>query len=171
MLAAVEGSRVRSTRVRAPCRYGREHSTDTKGTPVSDPADRIRPLHPVLLYDDHCKFCRASAALVQAWDREQRLDFLPLSDPLAASLLAPMAEDERMQSIHVVQPDGSITSAGDAFLSLCALLPAASWLANASESAEPVASATKAIYLGVAKIRGSLAHVVPQRDPIRRWRR
>jgi predicted DCC family thiol-disulfide oxidoreductase YuxK len=131
---------------------------------------RIRPAHPVLLYDDHCKFCRASVAFVHGWDRGTRLDFLPLSDPLAASLLSPMSEAARMESMHVVQPDGTISSAGQALLSLCAELPAASLLARASSAAAPVAAGTKALYDALSAIRGSLAQIVPQRDPVRRWR-
>lgn len=137
---------------------------------LNEPPERVRPAHPVLLYDDHCKFCRASAELVQAWDRESRFDLLPLSDPLAASLLSPMTEAERMESIHVVQPDGSITSAGQAALSLCAQLPAASWLARAASAAEPIDAGIKALYNGLSAIRASLAPLVPQRDPVRRWR-
>jgi predicted DCC family thiol-disulfide oxidoreductase YuxK len=137
---------------------------------VNDLPGRIRSAYPVLLYDDHCKFCRASAALVHGWDRDTRLDLLPLSDPLAASLLSPMSETERMKSIHVVQPDGSISSAGQALLNVCAELPAASWLARASSAAAPVRAGTEALYDRLSAIRGSLAHIVPQRDPIRRWR-
>jgi len=81
-----------------------------------------------------------------------------------------MSEAERMESIHVVQPDGTISSAGQALPSLCAEIPAASLLARASSAAAPVAAGTKALYDALSAIRGSLAQMVPQRDPVRRWR-
>lgn len=51
------------------------------------------------------------------WDRTDRLDLLPLSDELAARLLAPRSEAERLASTHVVQPQGTVTSGGEALLS------------------------------------------------------
>jgi predicted DCC family thiol-disulfide oxidoreductase YuxK len=124
----------------------------------------------VLLYDDHCKFCRASAVLVETWDRAERLDFLPLSDPLAEKLLAPMSEAQRLGSIHVVEPDGTITSAGDALLAAFAELPVGSWVSDAAGAVPPIATGIKTLFRGLSNNRGSLAHVVPHRDPIRRWR-
>lgn len=132
--------------------------------------ERFRPAHPVLLYDDHCKFCRASAVLVETWDRAERLDFLPLSDQLAEKLLAPMSEAQRLGSIHVVQPDGTVTSAGDALLAAFAELPVGSWVSDGAGVVPPIATGVKALFRGVSNNRGSLAHVVPHRDPIRRWR-
>jgi predicted DCC family thiol-disulfide oxidoreductase YuxK len=137
---------------------------------VNDATNRIRPAHPVLLYDDHCKFCRAGAALVDVWDRDDRLDFLGLSDPLALQLLAPMSEAERLESIHVVQPDGTITSAGAALRHTLAELPVASLVSRAAAVAAPIAAGIDACFGGLSAIRGSLAPVVPERDPIRRWR-
>jgi predicted DCC family thiol-disulfide oxidoreductase YuxK len=137
---------------------------------MSEATGRIRPTHPVLLYDDHYKFCRANAALVEAWDREDRLDLLPLSDELAARLLAPMSEAERLASIRVVQPVGTVTSGVEALLSALAELPAGSRLAGVAAATPPLASGVNARYGALARIRGSLAYIVPQRRPVRRWR-
>ena len=110
--------------------------------------ERLRPAHPVLLYDDHCKFCRASAVLVETWDRAERLDFLPLSDPLAEKLLAPMPEAQRLDSIHVVQPDGTVTSAGDALLAAFAELPVGSLVSDAAGAVPGIRTGIKTLFAG-----------------------
>ena len=45
-------------------------------------------------------------------DRRHRFRPLALQDPRAAELLPGLSEEERMQSFHVVEPDGTVHSAG-----------------------------------------------------------
>ena len=59
-------------------------------------------------------------ARVLELDRARRFRPLALQDPRAAALLPELDERERMASFHVVDPDGSVHSAGDG---LAALLP------------------------------------------------
>ena len=79
-----------------------------------------------VLYDADCGFCRASLALILAWDREWRLRPVALQDHEANRLLAHLSPEERMASWHLVSPDGTVTSAGDAFEALFRLLPGGS---------------------------------------------
>jgi len=86
-----------------------------------------------LLYDETCPFCRRSAERILAWDRTGRLRPVALGDPEANELLASLDPAERRASWHLVMPDGTIHSAGDAVPRLAELLPRAApigWLAT-----------------------------------------
>jgi predicted DCC family thiol-disulfide oxidoreductase YuxK len=76
-----------------------------------------------ILFDRDCGFCRWSLGWVLRWDRAGRLAPIELQDPLAAQLLAPMGEEQRMGSWHLVEADGVRASAGAAAAPLLRLLP------------------------------------------------
>ncbi len=78
---------------------------------------------PILVYDLDCGFCRWSVAKVLAWDRHDRLRVLALQDPGAAGLLAAIPPELRMRSSHLVMPDGTVYSGGDALAPMADLLP------------------------------------------------
>jgi predicted DCC family thiol-disulfide oxidoreductase YuxK len=84
---------------------------------------------PVLLYDAGCRFCRFAARLVARLDRRRRLALLPLRDPDAAPLLAPLPEEERYASWFLALPDGSLAGRGAGAVELVRLLPATRALA------------------------------------------
>jgi hypothetical protein len=63
------------------------------------------------------------AAAILSWDRARRLRPLALGTPEAERLLADMPEHERWGSWHLVEPDGSVSSAGPGFVPLLARLP------------------------------------------------
>jgi predicted DCC family thiol-disulfide oxidoreductase YuxK len=73
-----------------------------------------------LLYDADCGVCKFILARVIELDRGGRYRPLALQDPRAAELLPGLGEEERMQSFHIVEPDGTVHSAGDA---LALLIP------------------------------------------------
>ncbi len=83
----------------------------------------------VLLYDSDCGFCRWSTAKILAWDRHGRLRPVPLQDPESDRLLRGMDQRTKMDSWHLVTPDGRARSAGAAFPPLLRLLPGARPLA------------------------------------------
>ena len=66
----------------------------------------------MLLYDGECRLCRFTARCVARFDRRQELTFLPLHDAAASTLLAALAEDERLDTWRMVRPDGSLTGYG-----------------------------------------------------------
>jgi predicted DCC family thiol-disulfide oxidoreductase YuxK len=66
-----------------------------------------------LLYDADCGLCKFVVARVLELDRARRFRPLALQDAKAAALLPGLGEEERMQSFHVVDPDGTVHSAGD----------------------------------------------------------
>ena len=76
-----------------------------------------------IVYDRDCGFCRWSLSKVLAWDRGRTLRPVALQDPEADRLLAGIPEGTRMESWHLVEPDGVIRSAGAAFAPLFSRLP------------------------------------------------
>jgi hypothetical protein len=106
----------------------------------------MRVDRPVLLYDSGCRFCRWAARLVLRADRLERLAILPLSDPAAAPLLAPVPEPERFASWRLVRRDGSLVGRG--------------WIRG---------SLADAVYGLVARHRGRLGRLVPDGPAPRRY--
>ena len=87
---------------------------------------RVRPAgshQAVLLYDEDCGLCRWTTDKILRWDREGKLRPLPLQDPEADRLLGAMDPEVKMQSWHLVTPDGRVHSAGAAVEPLLRLLP------------------------------------------------
>jgi predicted DCC family thiol-disulfide oxidoreductase YuxK len=76
----------------------------------------------LVLYDGDCGFCKWLLAGLLRFDRARRLRPIALQRPEAAALLADLDPAERMESMHLVSPDGTPTSAGAALPSLLGLL-------------------------------------------------
>ena len=72
---------------------------------------------PWLIYDADCGVCKFILARVLELDRG-RYRPLALQDPRAAELLPGLSEEERMRSFHIVEPDGTVHSAGDGLAEL-----------------------------------------------------
>ena len=75
-----------------------------------------------LVYDADCGVCKFILARVLELDRAGRYRPLALQDPRAAELLPGLSEEERMRSFHIVDPDGTVHSAGDGLAELVPLL-------------------------------------------------
>jgi predicted DCC family thiol-disulfide oxidoreductase YuxK len=85
-------------------------------------SERARPAH-AILYDGECGFCKWSLDKILLWDRHGRLRPLPIQSPEGDRLLAGMDPEERLDSWHLVDPDGEVLSAGAAAEPLARLLP------------------------------------------------
>jgi predicted DCC family thiol-disulfide oxidoreductase YuxK len=83
-----------------------------------------------LLYDADCGLCKFAVARVLELDRARRFRPLALQDAKAAALLPGLSEEERMRSFHVVDPDGTVHSAGDGVASVFPPLKRAPRLAS-----------------------------------------
>jgi predicted DCC family thiol-disulfide oxidoreductase YuxK len=114
----------------------------------------------LLLYDRDCGFCRWSLGWVLRWDRARLVRPLPVQDPRAVELLAPMDERRRLASWHLVAPDGTVRSAGAAAPALLRLLPGGGPLA-ALTAALP--GATETAYAWIARHRGAVGRRLPAR--------
>jgi len=85
---------------------------------------------PVLLYDGDCGLCKVILARILALGGASRIRPVALQDPEADRLLGGIPRGERMDSFHMVMPDGSVHSAGRAFVPLFDTLPGAGPLAR-----------------------------------------
>lgn len=110
-----------------------------------------------ILYDDSCGFCKWSLDKILAWDRRRILRPVAIQSELGDSLLAAVAESERLDSWHLVQPSGEVSSAGAAAAPLAELLPAGRPLAALFRR---FPKATDSAYRFVAEHRGRLAGLV-----------
>ncbi len=111
-----------------------------------------------ILYDADCGFCRASLALVLAWDHRRRLRPVALQSQEADELLRGMPAERRMASWHLVEDDDTVRSAGAAVAPLARLLPAGTRPARA---AGRFPAMTDRAYRWVARNRSTLGGLVP----------
>jgi predicted DCC family thiol-disulfide oxidoreductase YuxK len=118
----------------------------------------------VLLYDDECGFCRWALAWVLRLDQAARIRPLPLLSPEADALLRGVPEHERLESWHLVAPDGRVSSAGDAFAPLLEQLPRGR---RAARMARALGPALRWAYRLVASNRSALGALIPARSKAR----
>lgn len=76
----------------------------------------------LVLYDGDCGLCKWLLAVLLRFDRARRLRPVALQRPEAEPLLADLVPAERMASMHLVSPDGTRTSGGEALPALLGLL-------------------------------------------------
>lgn len=121
----------------------------------------------VLLYDAECGLCRWSLGVLLRWDRRRRLRPVALQDPEAAGFLPGLSPQERLDSFHVVSPDGRVFSAGAAVPPLVTLLPGGGLLARATRA---LPRTTERLYRwiaghrdGVCRLLGSACHISRER--------
>ena len=114
-------------------------------------------MHATLLYDRDCGFCRWCLGKVLAWDRRGSIRPVAIQSEEADRLLAGMPEQERLASWHLVEQNGTVRSAGEAFPRLFQLLPAAPPLAALTARAP---RATDRAYRWVAGNRARWGRVV-----------
>jgi predicted DCC family thiol-disulfide oxidoreductase YuxK len=122
----------------------------------------------VILYDRDCGFCKWSLDKLLRWDRAGRLSPVAIQSDEGERLLSGMTREAMLDSWHLVELDGTVTSAGAAAVPLARLLP----------GGRPIAfvlgrfpRATERAYRWVAANRGALARVLridPGYEPRRR---
>lgn len=111
----------------------------------------------VLLYDQDCGFCRWSLDKVLAWDRRKRLRPVAIQSDEGARLLAEVDPAARLDSWHLLTPDGRVFSAGAAAEPLARALPGG-WPLAAVFHAFP--ALTERAYRYVARHRNTWARLL-----------
>ena len=101
-----------------------------------------------LLYDADCGVCKFIVARLLELDRAGRLRPLAIQDPRAAELLPGLTPEQRLESFHLVEADGTIRSAGEG---LAALFP----------PLERAPGAASRLYWLVAGNRKGLGRLIP----------
>jgi predicted DCC family thiol-disulfide oxidoreductase YuxK len=122
----------------------------------------------VILYDRDCGFCKWSLDKLLLWDRARRLRPVAIQSDEGERLLAGMPPADRLDSWHLVQPEGTVVSAGAAAEPLARLLPGGRPLALLFRT---FPRATERVYRWVADHRPALARVLripPGYEPRRR---
>jgi predicted DCC family thiol-disulfide oxidoreductase YuxK len=76
-----------------------------------------------VLYDDDCGFCKWSLDKILAWDRGDRVRPVPIQSPEGQELLSGLPPEKRLDSWHLVVPDGTVRSAGAGAGPLARALP------------------------------------------------
>jgi predicted DCC family thiol-disulfide oxidoreductase YuxK len=123
---------------------------------------------PALLYDGDCRFCRWSARVVEKLDTRQALALLPLQDELAAPLLEPVPEAERLSSLRLVEIDGRVASHGPATARLLEHLAPLAPLGRSARRRRPAAALGR-LYGLVSSHRSGLGRIVPDGPGPRRF--
>lgn len=90
---------------------------------------------------------------------------LPLEDPAAEELLAPLSEADRFASWHLVRPSGLIASRGEAGIELLDALGRA----EVAQAAARVSGPIERLYGFVAQHRDKLGPFVPDGPAPRRF--
>ncbi len=111
-----------------------------------------------VLYDGGCRFCRASAAAMAAWDRRRRLTILPFADPEARRVAAAVPEESRFRSVHAAR-GGDVASEDAAIARILGELPGGGVLR---------AARVQSLYGLVARHRGPIGRLLPDLRVTRR---
>lgn len=112
----------------------------------------------IVLYDGGCRFCRASAVLMDRWDRRRRLGILPFADPQAQAIARRVPERVRFGSVHAAR--GPVVAAGpDAIRMILGELPGGRVLRGLGVAR---------LYGTVARRRGMIGRRLPDLPPVRR---
>jgi predicted DCC family thiol-disulfide oxidoreductase YuxK len=121
-----------------------------------------------VIYDGDCGFCRWSVERLRMWDRRRALRFVPVQHRDADRLLHDMSRERRTASWHLVEPDGSIRSAGAAVSPLMRRLPGGAPIAVLTSS---MPALTARAYAAIARRRSVLGSMLGRRscdvDPAR----
>lgn len=71
-------------------------------------ASGVPPAVPIVLYDGHCRFCKAQMKNLLALARRGALEPLSFQDEGVLDRFPGLTHDECMQAMHVVAPDGRV---------------------------------------------------------------
>ena len=128
-----------------------------------------RPSCLTVLYDDDCGVCRETIRQLRRWDREDRLEFLPLRRAASSGrpLLERLAAGGHLpDAIHVVdESTGRVVSGGHAALAILDALPGG-WLLRPWAALPPTALAADVVYRVAARHRDRLAWLMGMRDEV-----
>jgi predicted DCC family thiol-disulfide oxidoreductase YuxK len=92
------------------------------------PTPDERPGSDVVIYDGHCKFCRAQVRKLVWWDCQKRLSYISLHDPEVARRYPDLTHDMLMEQMYVVDHDGNRYGGAAAFRYLTRRLRRLWWL-------------------------------------------
>lgn len=110
------------------------------------------PEKPVLIYDGECRFC---ALWIKRWQQStgDQVDYIPFQDSIVAARFPEIPVSWSEQSVHLVEPDGSVYGGAQAALRSLARNPARGWLLSTYEKIPAFAGMAEWVYRLVARNR------------------
>jgi predicted DCC family thiol-disulfide oxidoreductase YuxK len=150
-----------------PSRY---HPPVAIQTPAHSPAAPDRSSNRLtVVYDGDCGICRETVRQLARWDREDRMEFVPLSAAAHSGrpILERLAADDRLsESVHVVdESTGRIATGGQAALALLDALPGG-WLLRPWTALPPTGQVADAVYRVASRHRERLSWLVGSPDEV-----
>ncbi len=102
--------------------------TENKATTVALPNPGERPGADVVIFDGHCRLCRAQIERLERYFAAGRLAYLSLHDPDVASRYPDLTYDALMREMYVVDVHGSRHAGAGAVRYLSRRLPRLWWV-------------------------------------------
>src|SRR3989442_14735732 len=90
----------------------------------------------ILLYDRDCGICSAVSRWIRALDWRRRIRLQSIQS--SRSILVGIPEDRMLDALHVVSPDGRVTTGGDAVPTLIGALPIGAGVERVLREAAPL---------------------------------
>ena len=118
----------------------------------SDPFLRHPVQKPVLIYDGECDFCKYWLARGRK-RLGDRLEYMPLKDPQVAARFPNLAPGRLRESVHLVEPDGTVYFGARAVFEALDL-GGLQWPIRAYRHLPGAAAMSEAAYRLVARHRG-----------------
>jgi predicted DCC family thiol-disulfide oxidoreductase YuxK len=90
-------------------------------------ADRSERADPTLIYDGECGICQNAVRLLQRWDRDHVLRYVPFQDTAAVSRFG-IGLPKLAAAMHLILPVNRVYPGADAIPELLRMLPGKRWL-------------------------------------------
>jgi predicted DCC family thiol-disulfide oxidoreductase YuxK len=114
------------------------------------------PVRTVLIFDGECGFCRR---WVRRWRRASgdRVEYLPFQDARVAERFRDIPLASLEQAVHLVEPDGRVSSGAEAAFRLFRCAGVRRWPLRLYEASPLFAKSAECFYRVVAKHRAAIS--------------
>jgi hypothetical protein len=107
--------------------------------------------------------------LVKAVTNAKDLDIAPFSHPICKQLLSALTDEQIMEGMHIVLPNGDIRTGPEALVKLLgAVVPGTERALGEEHSGSSVQALIRGNYRLIGRNRGRLARFVPDVEPVER---
>ena len=104
-------------------------SATLEAEPLTLPNPVDRPEADVVLFDGHCRFCRAAVTRLDRLDSRGQLAYLSLHDPVVSERWPQLSHEQLMADMHLVSRAGDVYRGVDAYRYMSTRMPRLWWLA------------------------------------------
>lgn len=114
------------------------------------------PVHPVLIFDGECEFCRR---WVNRWQRAtcSQIKYLPLQDACVGTWFPEIPRAQLEASVHLVEPDGLVSIGAEAVFRSFRCAGKRNWPLRLYNDLPPFAWLAEHAYRFVARHRGTFS--------------